>query len=734
MSIVSRVKSLFTKKTTTTTKEIAPTTQPSVTSVDVGTSSQERTGGFTVVGAGGLVTRRGSSGGATQPGTVTSVQGNITPEQAQRIAGTTASPDLERVRVQAFAGRSEGQLGTETAPSQVRRIREIEVADGKRREVGTTYYQEGRQVGGVYRTEKGEQYAVVRKPGAKVTVREGDVEETVAFTEQGAEITQTTYSVSPPGSVSPNYNDPIARQSLPPRERVKYAYRSAGKGSEAYGVIRAGFEVAGIISEKIKFDKALVKIGVPQSIVYKQVSSSVPESLVLSTFFLAPTTATTAQIEQQLFGVTKVKVAGVTQEVGKGSSRTQAIFTAEKGKTFVRGIVETRSKIIGQLKTGQDVIISGTKGRTFTRAYVFPTGREVVRAGKPFKSVELAVASQRGELTFTRALGSTAKKVFYRAASVGTQKGDYLVQFGGSETLKGGSRSIVAGIFKIRPTSTQNIVRIIGGGGARANINQITKSAVTQASASATKSAIGSSITIPPSRVFNIFPVVSARQTTTQQPRSTTQPSQTTISRQETISVPIQRSITSVTQRERASQRSSTLSITAQSESQRQIPRQISIPSLRTDQAQRQKFIQTQASLQLQRQESRRGFPRTRVQPRPEPKFPIFSFTTRKPSTRRQTGSYSVSVRRQGAFRQVGTGLSLGRAYRLGETLTQKGLAQSFKVRGARGQQVGLTAPRGFYGKRSKKEGLVFIERPRSKINTPSEKSLLNLYRTKSRR
>ena len=38
------------------------------------------------------------------------------------------------------------------------------------------------------------------------------------------------------------------------------------------------------------------------------------------------------------------------------------------------------------------------------------------------------------------------------------------------------------------------------------------------------------------------------------------------------------------------------------------------------------------------------------------------------------------------------------------------------------------------YAKTSKKEGLMFIERPKSKINTPSEKKLLNLFRIKSRR
>lgn len=87
MSILSTVKRIFTKKETTTTTNLAPTTQPSVTSVDVGTKTQERVGGITVVGG----TR--TSGGGVSGGTI--VQSDIPVDVAQRLTGSNPSTELQ---------------------------------------------------------------------------------------------------------------------------------------------------------------------------------------------------------------------------------------------------------------------------------------------------------------------------------------------------------------------------------------------------------------------------------------------------------------------------------------------------------------------------------------------------------------------------------------------------------------------------------------------------------------
>jgi hypothetical protein len=56
-------------------------------------------------------------------------------------------------------------------------------------------------------------------------------------------------------------------------------------------------------------------------------------------------------------------------------------------------------------------------------------------------------------------------------------------------------------------------------------------------------------------------------------------------------------------------------------------------------------------------------------------------------------------------------------------------LSQTFKVRGVRGGAAPFSLPKGYYAKQSAKQGIVFIEQPRTKINTPSEKFLLNIAR-----
>jgi len=81
MSIISRIKSIFVKKETQKKQELKPEVQAPIRSVDVGTSTQTRTGGYTVSGG------SGSRGGG---GSIVKTSGNITPPQAEMIEKQTA--------------------------------------------------------------------------------------------------------------------------------------------------------------------------------------------------------------------------------------------------------------------------------------------------------------------------------------------------------------------------------------------------------------------------------------------------------------------------------------------------------------------------------------------------------------------------------------------------------------------------------------------------------------------
>lgn len=92
-------------------------------------------------------------------------------------------------------------------------------------------------------------------------------------------------------------------------------------------------------------------------------------------------------------------------------------------------------------------------------------------------------------------------------------------------------------------------------------------------------------------------------------------------------------------------------------------------------------------------------------------------------------GLFNVFVRRQGKFKPVGTRLSLNDALRTGTEVTQKGLGQTFKIEKVFDGAVNFETPKGYY-KKYDKNGILFIEQPKTKINTESEKALLKLSRT----
>ena len=119
------------------------------------------------------------------------------------------------------------------------------------------------------------------------------------------------------------------------------------------------------------------------------------------------------------------------------------------------------------------------------------------------------------------------------------------------------------------------------------------------------------------------------------------------------------------------------------------------------------------------------------VPPTTPPRRNIRLFRSTKP-VKVKDYLFGVQVRRGKKFRSVGTNLSLEKAQTLGRNLTQRGLGQTYKITGPGIKS--LRTPQGYYAKKDKREGLLFIEKSKSKINTGREKSLLQQVRARKKK
>lgn len=114
------------------------------------------------------------------------------------------------------------------------------------------------------------------------------------------------------------------------------------------------------------------------------------------------------------------------------------------------------------------------------------------------------------------------------------------------------------------------------------------------------------------------------------------------------------------------------------------------------------------------------------------PRMPRLPRTPKKPflipnlgrGARLPRNLFRVSVRRRGKFMPVGVEKDILKATNLGRDITQRGLGQTFKIESLTGKPINIGIPKGYYRKPSRK-GILFIEKPRAKINLPSEKQLL---------
>ncbi len=113
--------------------------------------------------------------------------------------------------------------------------------------------------------------------------------------------------------------------------------------------------------------------------------------------------------------------------------------------------------------------------------------------------------------------------------------------------------------------------------------------------------------------------------------------------------------------------------------------------------------------------------------PPPPPYKPKF----KGKSKRKRRETFGVALRRYGEFKPIGTGLSLQKAMSLGRTSASRTLGATFKVFG--GKTPKLRTPLGFRRKPTK-QGILFIEKRKHRLSTPSEKREIKIAKRRKRR
>jgi hypothetical protein len=118
------------------------------------------------------------------------------------------------------------------------------------------------------------------------------------------------------------------------------------------------------------------------------------------------------------------------------------------------------------------------------------------------------------------------------------------------------------------------------------------------------------------------------------------------------------------------------------------------------------------------------NIPRGRMKPI-KPYFPF----GRKSSGSGNT-NFNVLMRRFGKFKTVGVTKTSQEAFNLGKFKTRTTLGATFKVEGLTEQ------PKNIFGYKTKKtkEGIIFIEQPKFRLSTGTEKKEINYYRNLAKR
>jgi len=766
-SIAARVRDIFRRKPTTTTTDVAPTTKPSVTVIDVGTATQERTGAITVTGAGGLSTG-GRSGGR---GTVTQLTPGVSVEQAEQVVQglpieqQASSRDPRTITSLRAVGQQQpapfvGAV-TEQTPTGERQA----------------FFRGGQRVGQIVTTPTGERFAQVDQPGTITIQPSGEVTQQFTFAESGATILETTtaqvpelVTSSPELSMQEERMAIIEeRQKLPPLERISLAYKSVpgDLGISFRGGVRASLEAVQIVTEKLKIP------GGPA------ISTRFVEDVALFTAF-SPLTATTFQIERELYGVPITKFAGTTQQVSKEGIETQTVFKVTRAGRTERGVFASVTRVTPGSKASS--FVSTGRGATFNffkvpyrttasnpNVFAESNARLIfTKIKESFASGEFGLLQKSGRVLVQKGAGGTgtfkitkvpfkitninpnvfakenlrsiftqaAPGEFFRSSAVGTKAGDGVVSAGITSTREG--ISLFTGFLKnVRITPTVSFTAVPSGTGGGSSLllrptTALVQSQVGRIAFATTQAQVAAkAITLIPAQTPLGLQSVVAGVTTSLFSRTkvSTQevtPKQLQVPKTTTTFIPTQK-VTQVQDQPQGlrlggGQSYSQVSTQQQKEilstTTAQIPAQIP--------AQSQKIFQAQRSIQRQQQQtSRLGFTTTiptRIPKEPKPKLfiPLRTLPRATPSF----GGAKLFVKEKGIFKFRGAFASPYKAVSAGKFITGQTIQRSFKVTGAK-----VGTPFGFRRSRKKGQEDVFVELSKTALSQRGEQQAVQLGR-----
>jgi len=547
------------------------------------------------------------------------------------------------------------------------------------------------------------------------------------------------------------------RQTLPVGERLKIAYESAlptGAKFNVYSVGRVGMELLSVGYEKSGLYKGIKRHPALNSILNAPVSPVGFERFVTGVFYLAPISPTTAQIERELFSVTKVGVVGTSQQTATGATKVNARFIAERAGRNVQGVVDSTTKYLTTTNKG-DIFLTGTRGRVINIGAEFPTGRWLIKGGSQFQTTELSKINIEGILFRSRGKGVSVQggvKSLFDSISVGVQRGELFGQVG--YTLSPSTNDAISfGLIKNKPGVSKNIIELFGikSTGVYANIGQISQTQVTQVSRQVlnsiaqegTRSTIRGTNLIPIETPLNFLSsiVAGSSKSVSVQNQKVSPIVQQIIVKQDIIQKPININLSGTNVKTKDIGGSGQTSILLQGESNKQLPKQISI-SIQSD---LQKQILKQVSIYTQSQKQRQLLKQVNISsqlqgnktinininPPPTGKielFPFLKFPSPKLLTASRAG-FPVFTRRFGKWKSLGLYPSSKIALNVGKEYSLKTLGRSFYIGGKQPKSI---LPQ-FRTKMEKGIGQIFVQKTKypggSTLGTKSEIAEIQFFR-----
>lgn len=739
--------------TTITTKEIPATTKPSVTFVDVGRQApagQEfvnskgqsqgtfvRTGGYTIVGG----RSHGSSGGS--PSNIYSTSGEVTQEQAYKMEGGVT----KTVQVTSTPNRNVNVSPSVLKSVQQQRLQQKMTSQSEPPRTYPKVYLEptitrkGASVSGYTKSgkpiyTKGESY-VINPPTSYLApiTRTATPEETLQL-----ETYETEQGITGVPKMSYNPEDYMSYGDL-----FKYNQPQAIVRKGAYDVgkiIGAGLRNVGVPFTKSEQSQAIIR-------------KTAGETALFVGF--APAMTTTAQTMVKIAQPTQVKFTGVSQKTSNGLTRTDVVFRAEKGGTVYKGGASGVAEVTPYNIEGQELykILGQSKGVAGQRVLNIPKGLSYKNV-QGFVSEEKGIGFFKNKLFYSATKGSMGVKPqfasgygysYYSTGVQVTGKKGVSAIFGSTVSDVGTSRYVGA----LFPIETQSVIKFIPIASKRGQVlvnplktivfepfksnvpsfvQPVSLKVGEQASLSITKSSVQafattinptayvSQVTTGSSLLPRLMPV---KQLEVSKSYYSFKPRENTVisSNFGLRNIASSKNVSGLKTVQRTKLSSISISELSQQTNQVQRVQQVQKQAQQLKQLQQTQQVQKQMMPSLQFNISRG---------RMKPIKPYFPFG-RKSSGSGNT-NFNVLLRRFGKFKTVGVTKTSQEAFNLGKFKTGTTLGATFKVEGSTQQPENIFG----YRKKKTKEGILFIEQPKFRLSTGTEKKEINYYRNLAKR